>query len=61
MATNFPYYKEVFQHAEATLLAYGSTHRSLDEIGAELDSFKHYEGIQRSDDEFFGIMTAVVF
>ena len=60
MTTDFPY-KKVFDLAEATLLDYGSKQRPRDEIRAALDSFKHYEGKQHSDDEFFQIMTAVAF
>ncbi len=47
METSFPY-KEVFGLAEATLIAYGSKRLPCDEILAALDSYKKYEGRQRS-------------
>jgi DNA-3-methyladenine glycosylase I len=57
---SFPY-KQVFEKAEEALLAYGSKHRAPQEIRASLDTFKTFEGRRLSDDQFFSILTAVVF
>src|SRR5262249_11469845 len=59
-AMTFPY-EQIFEEVERTLLAYGSKHRPHEEIPAELDKFKNLEHQQRTDDEFFWIMTQIVF
>lgn len=57
---DFPY-KQVFDKAEETLLAYGSRRKSRDEIRANLDRFKAFANRQLSDEQYYLEMTRVVF
>ena len=55
----FPY-SAVFSQAEATLLSYGSRHRSVAEIRSALAPFRTMPQ-QFGDDEFFWKLTMIVF
>lgn len=57
---NFPY-KQVFGKAEQALLAYGSKHKALEEIRANLDAYKTFEHRRLSDDQFYSKLTEIVF
>jgi DNA-3-methyladenine glycosylase I len=53
--------RELFTAAESFLLNYGSQHRPTLEIRKILDEFKTYESRRSSDDDFFRMLTAIVF
>jgi DNA-3-methyladenine glycosylase I len=56
----FPY-RQIFEKAEETLLAYGSKRVPLNELRERLDRFKTFEGRKLSDAEFFSILVSIVF
>lgn len=56
----FPY-KQVFEKAEQTLLAYGSQRVPLNELRDRLDEFKTFENRKLSDADFFSMLVGIVF
>src|ERR1700728_1050310 len=60
VAMGFPY-RQIFEKAEETFLAYGSKRVPLSELRERLDRFKTFEGRKLSDAEFFSILVSIVF
>jgi DNA-3-methyladenine glycosylase I len=61
MAVSNLNYSEIFAKTEKTLLAQISGNPQADKIRKDLEEFKTYEGRRLSDDDFFSILTEIVF
>ena len=58
--TPFPY-RDVFLAVEQRLIEAASQHMAADTVRAELDHYKHFEGRDLSDDQYFSILVFVAF
>ena len=54
-------YKAVFNGIESTLFEIGSRKLSRDQLRAQLEPYKHFEGRRRSDDEYYQNLVHIVF
>lgn len=54
-------YKAIFETIESTLLKIGSQNLSEDQIRARLEDYKHVEGQQFTDDQYYQKLVKVVF
>ena len=56
----FPY-RQVFEKAEESLLAYGEKRMPIDELRKQLDEFKTFEQRKLSDGDYFSTLVSIAF